>query len=159
MLPKIKPQAIISQWPRARRVGACFTHTREADSLKAVYVYTVDPEARSFSVNFGRANELGVQSPAFAGAGPFRGARRFSGDGRHGGCMRCTISTIFSTTDRKPPASSADYRVAPGGYAVSRGTFRSITKGTACKFGIAPETETEPGKDTLPADEKFSLDV
>lgn len=137
--------------------GRSVLYTREADSLKAVYVYTVDPKRGVLQRELW-SSKLGAVSPSLV----------LDRSGEQGAFL-VTADTVkhalydlyyFSTTDLKPrQVADAQIIGLPGGYAVSRfGNLSFNHEGNRLQFGIAPKPKEVP-KDTLPADEKFSLDV
>lgn len=137
--------------------GASVLYTREADSLKSVCLYSVDPQ------NGVQLTELWSSK-----LGQIASSMALDKWGAQGAFM-VTSDTVkhalydlyyFATADFKARKIANEQIVGlPGGFAVSKfGNLAFNRDGNRLQFGIAPKPKEEP-KDTLPADEKFSLDV
>ena len=137
--------------------GASVLYTREADSLKSVCLYSVDPK------NGVQLTELWSSK-----LGQIASSMALDKWGTQGAFM-VTSDTVkhalydlyyFATADLKARKIANEQIVGlPGGFAVSKfGNLAFNRDGNRLQFGIAPKPKEEP-KDTLPADEKFSLDV
>lgn len=137
--------------------GAAVLYTREADSLKAVCLYTVDSKIGVRQTELWSSKLGQIASSMALDKWGAQGAFMVTGD-----TVKHALYDLyyFSTADLKPQKIANEQIVGlPGGFAVSRfGSLAFNRDGNRLQFGIAPKPKEEP-KDTLPADEKFSLDV
>lgn len=137
--------------------GAAVLYTREADSLKTVCLYTVDSKTGVRQTELWSSKLGQIASSMALDKWGTQGAFMVTGD-----TVKHALYDLyyFSTADLKPQKIANEQIVGlPGGFAVSRfGSLAFNRDGNRLQFGIAPKPKEEP-KDTLPADEKFSLDV
>lgn len=137
--------------------GAAVLYTREADSLKAVCLYTVDSKTGVRQTELWSSKLGQIASSMALDKWGAQGAFMVTGD-----TVKHALYDLyyFSTADLKLQKIANEQIVGlPGGFAVSRfGSLAFNRDGNRLQFGIAPKPKEEP-KDTLPADEKFSLDV
>ena len=138
--------------------GTAVLYSREADSLKSVNLYRVDPAKGSVHTQLWMSQQ-GAVAPNFV----------FDRLGNQGAFL-VTTDTLknalydlyyFRTDDPKPVQITNDQVAGlPQDYAISRfGALSFHTDGTFLQLNIAPRPKPEPKPDSLPDDEKFSLDL
>lgn len=138
--------------------GNAVLYSLEADSVKSVYLYRVSPKQGAAHTELW-TSKLGAVAPNFT----------FDRQGEQGAFL-VTSDTLknalydlyyFRTADAKPVQIKND-RIAglPQDYAISRfGSLSFHTDGTFLQLNIAPRPKPEPKPDSLPDNEKFSLDL
>ncbi len=138
--------------------GNAVIYSREADSLKALWLYRPAPKHGAQHTQLW-SSTLGAIAPGFV----------FDRAGEQGAFL-VTADTLksalyelhyFRTEDAKPTRITDREVVGlPADYAISRfGSLSFNADANILQFNIAPRPKPEPKKDSLPDDERFSLDL
>lgn len=137
--------------------GTMVIYTKEADSLRSVYAYTLDAKrGNQHTLLF--ENKIGKVASSIA----------IDEDGKQVAFLATRDSVAhalydlyyFDRTTLKTKQIAETIAELPAGYAISAyGSLSFTREGGRLQFNIAPKPKKKPTPEKLPDDEKFSLDL